>query len=345
MAFLSWPEIESFHNVRRAAVKYPGILGGRSTVTYRGKVKIHGTNSAVQVRGDKVYCQSRTSMVAPGNDNQGFAAWVETVKEDWIRIASSPVKRYREQMKEGVVVFGEWCGPGIQKGVAVCGIQHRAFAVFAAQFLKGDSSVDELIVDPNDLNDIISGSPKFDIANTHVIPWYGEDINVPWLEQSDVLESIVSGINDEVLRVESCDPWVKSVFDIEGTGEGIVYYPVSHPGRKHFSDLAFKAKGSAHKIVARAKPAQVDPTVAKSMEDFAELVLTPARLEQFARAVNGGELVFESKLIGPFIGLICSDVKKESADELEASGLDWKRVNKVVSNRARLWYLNNTTKM
>jgi hypothetical protein len=68
-------------------------------------------------------------------------------------------------------------------------------------------------------------------------------------------------------------------------------------------------------------------------------VLTEARLEQGARAVAGGDLVFEKKNLGAFIGRVCKDVEKETGDELAAANLAWKEVQKAVSDAARVWFL------
>lgn len=336
---IKWTEIESFHNIRKYTAAYPQLLGGNSKVTYRGKVKLHGTNAAIQVLADgTVLAQSRTSVITSTSDNAGFAKWVEENKEHWSNLTTSYYpnqlnKKYLGSSDQSIVVFGEWCGPGIQKGVAVNQISKKIFAVFAVQALPGD----ELIVDPEVIQELIQHSP-----DTYVLPWYGEEINVNWFEPAEELEKAVALINLEVAKVEKCDPWVQAIFGVEGVGEGIVYYPVSHPGRKAFGDLCFKAKGDEHKNVKTAKPAQVDPVVVEGASAFAALVVTEARLEQGARAINdNGELVFDLKNMGKFIGWISKDVVKECTAELEASGLTWdKHVQKQVGDTARIWYLD-----
>jgi hypothetical protein len=126
-----------------------------------------------------------------------------------------------------------------------------------------------------------------------------------------------------------------------------VLYPVSeaHRGYTAFSNLVFKTKGEAHKNIATAKPAQADPEVAGSIEAFACMVLTVARLEQGANAVALTQGTFDMKQVGKFIAWISSDVEKETQDELAASGLEWKQVQKVVSDKARKWYLEQAKKL
>src|ERR1700722_20890282 len=120
MSFMAWPEIESFHNVRKFVRVDPGEwwqakekFHGTSTVKYRAKVKLHGTNAAVQVGWDgSLVCQSRTNIITPESDNAGFARWVMSHQNEWINLGN-----WGDRF--GHILYGEWCGPGIQKGVAI----------------------------------------------------------------------------------------------------------------------------------------------------------------------------------------------------------------------------------
>ena len=331
MVFIHWPDIESFHNVRKSCEKYPELLRGRTTIDYRGKVKLHGTNAAVQVTTGGVFAQSRTQIIFPGKtDNAGFAAWVETVKDAFL--STTPAD---------TIIYGEWCGPGIMKGTAINKVEKKVFAVFAAMSLPmpddaGDYSDAALIVEPSALLNLVGGIP-----GVHVLPWYGETRSIPVLGSPEVVEPILAAINADVLVIEGCDPWVKETFGQEGVGEGIVYYPIG-ANRKEYSDLCFKAKGEKHKVVAKTAPAQIDPTVAASIDEYVSMVLTEPRLEQGARSIAGGELVFDKKTLGTFIGWVCKDVEKETGAELAASNLTWKQVQKAVGDSARRWYLSKT---
>lgn len=63
-----------------------------------------------------VFAQSRNRLIAPGNDNAGFAAWVERNAEALVNA-----------LGEGTH-FGEWYGEGIQKNPLK--IQGKRFALF-----------------------------------------------------------------------------------------------------------------------------------------------------------------------------------------------------------------------
>lgn len=110
--------------------------------------KIDGTNAAVvwvedadlpdypalaKVGSLNLYCQSRTRLIAPADDNFGFARWAVDHAEE---LAGLGAGRH----------FGEWWGPGIQREY---GMATRRFSLFNvarwhqvgdAPFLSGDKS-------------------------------------------------------------------------------------------------------------------------------------------------------------------------------------------------------------
>ncbi len=65
--------------------------------------KIDGTNACIIIEdGVIVGVQSRSRLIHPGDDNYGFASWVERNKDELIKLGDG----YH---------YGEWAGPGIQK--------------------------------------------------------------------------------------------------------------------------------------------------------------------------------------------------------------------------------------
>lgn len=78
--------------------------------------KIDGTNAQVVITPEgEVFAGSRNRWIAPENDNYGFAGWV---------------KRHEEELRDGLGVgqhFGEWWGPGIQRGY---GLTEKRFSLF-----------------------------------------------------------------------------------------------------------------------------------------------------------------------------------------------------------------------
>jgi hypothetical protein len=338
MSFVSFPSIEGFHNVRKEVLLY-NLQQAGMPINYLGKIKLHGTNAGVQIKANgDVFAQSRSATISIGNDNAGFAAWVEANKEFFADLRGRGKARDDEQ----ITIFGEWCGSGIQKGVAISNIGRKIFAPFMLQYGQTDDDNygkgTRVVVEPSLLSNVI-GEHK----DIFVLPWVGKSNLVMDFYDDDSTRAAIARANDLVAEVEPCDPWVKAVFDVEGTGEGIVFYPyLLNPEamtRWHFSTFGFKAKGEKHKVVKTRAAVQIEPEVASSIAEFVEMFVTEARLEQGVREVARGELVFEARLIGPFLGWFNKDVAKESTAELAAAKLEWKDVSKAVSSRAREWYL------
>lgn len=145
-----------------------------------------------------------------------------------------------------------------------------------------------------------------------------------------------------VEAVEIIDLWVKEIFGIEGVGEGLVWYPEADDVviREGYTDLMFKAKGEQHRVVKNKLAVQIEPEIARNIEEFVELFVTEARLQQGLSEACNGEV--DIKIIGSFLKWIALDIQKESLTELAASGLTWKQVHKPMSNTAKQWYLKLT---
>lgn len=81
--------------------------------------KIHGTNAQVFIYTKEdgtldLICGSRTRWIYPDNDNYGFANFVNTNKEAFLKLGPGHH-------------FGEWCGPGINSGE---GLTEKYFILF-----------------------------------------------------------------------------------------------------------------------------------------------------------------------------------------------------------------------
>lgn len=315
----SWPSIELLYNLRRNLE----ASGETPKITYQAKIKLDGTNGGVQIFPDgRVAVQSRSQIITPKNDNLGFAAWVSQNIDYFASLASA----------ENVTVFGEWCGKGIQKRTAVSMCDRKIFAVFAVQFGGEYGKLAKLEIHPDKIAEFLPKHPDI-----FVLPFYGEPIVLDFGDRTQ-LESAVEILNQAVNTVETVDPWVKETFGIEGIGEGLVLFPESNElaERLSYAELLFKAKGEKHQAVKTKQPVQIDPEVAKSIDDFVNLVVTPARLEQGVTEVGCNQ--FEMAKIGAFLQWFTADVQKESAAELEVAQLTWKDVNKAVMNAAKKWY-------
>ncbi|MFT3697787.1 MAG: RNA ligase family protein [Kofleriaceae bacterium] len=300
---VAWGSIEQLHNCVRTLEHLATLGQPLPTITYRAKVKLHGSNTAVQRTPDGIAMQSRTQMITMDADFHGFAAWATEHRHAF------------EALAPGTVVFGEWCGPGIMKGTAVSRVPDKQFVVFTIQ--RGD----QFIVEPAEISALV--------PDLRVLPWEGEPLVIDYGSRES-LERAADELNRRVAEVEREDPWVKREFGISGIGEGLVLYP------EPFSmDLMFKAKGEKHRTTKAKTAVAVDASVAASVADLVAMMVTEARCRQGVDAVGGRE----AKLTGAFLAWMAADVKKESVAELEASGLAWAQVEKAVQQAARSWFL------
>jgi hypothetical protein len=324
---ISWQSIELLHNVIKTLTylsSLPASEGGAALpkVRYKAKVKLHGCNCAVQVHADGIVTQSRETILTPTSDLKGFSKWAHANEA------------YFRSLAPGIVVFGEWCGPGVEPGMAISGAPEKQFAVFG--ILIGDGAGARIVSDPVAIADGIGPLPK----NMHVLPWLdGVDFSVDYADQAS-LSAAAEYLNGVVAAVEKEDPWVKAVFDVSGLGEGVVLYPVGAEAPSHPEALArimFKAKGLKHRTAGTKEAVQVAPEVVSGVADFVRLMVTEARLEQGLSTTCGGQR--DPKRTRDFIAWVEKDVQKESAAELEASGLTWDQVKGAVLARAREWFL------
>ena len=319
-AHVPWGSIELLHNLVATLGHLNGLGQPFPVVEYRAKVKLHGTNCAVQIRGGGVVAQSRTALLSPDADYKGFAAWVAAQRDYFARLPS------------GLIVFGEWCGPGVEKGMAISQARTKMFAVFAVR--RDDGSI---IHDPDQIRALLpaANAPE----HLHVLPWEGPPITIAFGDRA-ALEGVASDLNTRVAAVEREDPWAKSALGISGLGEGLVFYPVSvdgaPPATERFEQLMFKAKGEKHRTAGTKTAVQVDPSVVASVAEFVALMVTDARLRQGLSEACGGAR--DPKITRQFLEWVATDVRKESSAELAASGLSWSDVDKAVQARAREWF-------
>ena len=78
--------------------------------------KIDGTNASVYIpeSGTEIFAASRTRWITVEDDNHGFARWVQTNREELLRLGPGHH-------------FGEWWGQGIQRGY---GLKEKRFSLF-----------------------------------------------------------------------------------------------------------------------------------------------------------------------------------------------------------------------
>lgn len=285
------------------------------TITFHGHVKLHGTNAAIVFDADgTTYAQSRENVIDEIKDNAGFAHWV--VKEG---------HRLRERitfapgMKS--VVYGEWCGGSIQKGVALNQLQ-KMFVVFGLKVVNdmGESQWQ----DSKHIQDESISVHHICRAPTFVVE---VDLNRP--------DKAIETMTQWVDAIDTECPFAKC-FGVSGHGEGLVFTPLAD----HGFDCAFKVKGESHSKSKIKKLPTVDCAKMDGIHQAVETHCHEDRLEQGWNAVIQSEEDKVPQKIADFIRWVVNDLWEEEGDSIRASDISRKEIGAAVSKKAARWFQN-----
>jgi hypothetical protein len=335
--FQAFPDVQLFHNVIRTVDVYPHVIGDNPIIFYRPKIKLHGSNVGIRIDNGVITPQSRTAVLSERDDLAGFAKWLKANQGLFVL----PPNDHPAWLPGPVTIFGEWCGPGVikGKGTAISKIEHKILAIFA--IIYGADEHAKMIIEPTDIAGVLPVLSEALTDDVFILPWHGTSCITFNLLDVAARQTVAEALSKIVEDLEPCDPWVKETFGVEGTAEGLVYYPDESPKRlsvKKFEDLAFKAKGEKHSVIKTKERVQVAPEVATSIEQFVNMFVTPQRLEQGLSTIAGINKP-TTQMTGGFLKWMLADIQKESVAELQAANLTWPQVNGAVQTAARVWFI------
>lgn len=330
---IPFPSIDQFRNVVklvRERSTHDGIP--LPTLTFTGSVKLHGTNAGVAFNPDgDIYAQSRTAIITPDADNAGFARYVADNNETFVRLYQDAQPLF--DASQTLVVYGEWCGGNIQKGVAINGLP-KMFVVFAIRAKEGDKPSKWFT--PEEIRLLFPSSRVGADSSLYCIydyPSHSIDIDFSRPEESqNKLAELTNAVEQE------CP--VGKAFGVSGVGEGIVWW--ARPSHSfNTEDLVFKVKGEKHSETKVKTLAAVDLEKINSIRELVDNIVTPHRLEKKLQDLRDQlGAAPDIKSTGAFLKIVGTDVHKEEADTIEASGLDNKDIMSAVSRVARQWYMD-----
>ncbi len=137
-------------------------------IDFYATTKIHGTNAAigVDIRTEEYFTQSRNNIITPENDNLGFSAWAnrEDVKDHFYNEFAYILFTLEPGFLDPIstlIVYGEWAGKGIQKGVAVSEVE-KFFVPFSLKVTFENGKEKEFNIETEFLN-----SQAFHIRRYH----------------------------------------------------------------------------------------------------------------------------------------------------------------------------------
>jgi hypothetical protein len=338
---IKFPSIEQFRNVIRHVKTHAQYAGKDEngdaifdpskpipTLKFRGTVKLHGTNAGIvyDVATDSFSYQSRERVLSLTQDNAGFMLAQMKNEEIWRDVANQAIREILPSMSIAkVAIFGEWCGAGIQKGVALTELP-KMFVVFAVKVVFTDETTRWLPVGEFDIH-----YEEDRVFNIDTFPTFEVEIdfNHPELAQNKMIE-----ITEEVEK--ECP--VGKYFGVSGIGEGVVWTCVADGWND--SGTWFKVKGEKHSVSKVKTLAAVDVEAVATMKAFVESVVTEARLEQGLDNLVREQLKpVEMTSMGDFIRWVFNDVLKEEQDTIVASGIDPKKLGGPIANAARPWFV------
>jgi len=323
-----FPSIEQFRHAVRNVRDYCSYHSlDIPTIEFTGTVKLHGTNAGItRDPNGELSFHSRNRCIKLGDDNAGFVAHMSKHTVALNRIFYDISIANNNVEGSFIQIYGEWCGEGIQKGVAITQLP-KMFVIFAARI--GDKWVSIRPIQENVSASIynIEHFPKYKICI---------DFNNPELSQN-----LMAEITEEVEK--RCP--VGHAFFMDGIGEGVVWRPsvkLDEPYAALTSDsrLWFKVKGEKHSVSKVSTLAAVDVERFANREKLVAALVTENRLSQ-----GIDYMLMEERLpvtiqnIGTYLRWVFNDIIKEEADTIEASGFEQKELGKPVSDVAKRFYM------
>lgn len=318
MELKKFPSIEQFRNTVKAVRKYMVHKGLEEyTVEFIGNVKLHGTNAAIVLEDGQLFYQSRSRIIDINSDNAGFAWFCESNKErilDWMK-ENNPGQTF--------VMFGEWVGKGIQKGVGISEIE-KSFFPFAFKvddrWVDSDQFIDSLI----DLNDLRIFNHLIRNMESVTIPFHNP-------------ESVIFDLEKITAFVEQECPIAKD-FGISGVGEGVVWIPAD-VDLMQWTDLWFKVKGDKHSNSKTNTGAKVKVESVENLKEILDEVVTINRLEQGLQVLRESGKEIDVKYTGEYIRWVIGDIMREEREFLLSNNAKPEAVNSHIANRAREFFM------
>jgi len=306
-------------------------------IPFKGTVKLHGTNAGVAMDAEgEFWCQSRSNIITPEQDNAGFAFFAYARKD----ILSGYITDIRNKLgltTETIIIFGEWCGGNIQKGVSISGLD-KMFVIFAVKVAVNaneDEDSHNMTASNYYLPDDVwcdYKSPDDKIYNINDFESYtvNIDFNEPEMARNEMID-IMSKVEKEcpVGKV-----FGRKLGEDNTTGEGNVWVGWWN-GRRY----VFKVKGEEHSVTKVKTLAPVNVEKLNSIKEFVEYSVTENRLRQAIEQVFTTKSIEPSiKATGDFLRWVINDITSEETDTMVSNNLEPKDVNKNISDRARKWF-------
>lgn len=351
---IAWPCIGEFRNVVKNVQHQSQYVGQDDNgepifnrlakspkLKFQGTCKIHGTNASVVLGGDgEMWVQSRPNIITPEYDNAGFAMFVERNKDEFTNLLNR-ANIECGYTTEDLVIFGEWCGGNIQKGVAVCELP-KMFVIFGIAIAHDVETKYKTYFTREEVQNVCRSlswpegttPTESNIYSIYDFPTFEIEIDFENPHESvQILNKLAELVGDE------CP--VGKAFGISGIGEGVVWRCVEDGYED--SGYFFKVKDERHSNSKVKVLANVDVERINNIKELAERLANNGRLEQMHQTVfntlNGGET--DISKTGEFIKAVMHDIAKEDISLIAENGFTFKEISSPVSKICRDYLMAN----
>lgn len=278
--FRKYPSTENFQNFVKSyklQKKFVGLTDDNTPIfeeielgdiELTGTIKLHGTNAGVTITSDKVFVQKRSDAmpldITKGEFHFGFMNFVHS-NEKWFRnlyeqLLSDPALCLTSDSV--LTIFGEWCGPGIQKGVAISQIPDKKFFIFGIQVQDDGRWLNLKHIPYKSHNERIWFITMF---KTYTLRANMNDA-----------AGLLEQLNTITLEVEKECPVAKE-FGVSGIGEGVVWSGRDSDGMY----IQFKHRGTRHQKPKGPRSSNPDVKIENpNIQKFIDTIDIDNRLQQ-----------------------------------------------------------------
>jgi hypothetical protein len=305
-------------------------------IVFKGTVKIHGTQGAIAYNDtDGYWAQSRKNIVTIDNDNYGFSFFVHSLGNDVLDKLFKKSKTLVDTSQNSIVLYGEFFGSNIQKGVAVTGLD-KMFAIFGVKVKPFDENIESYWLNFDDCDISSDVHPK--VFNIETFGTYELEIDFedPKGSQNKLIE-----LTEEVEKECPVGAYFGRKLGIDNTvGEGIVWSSYFLDKNGNSTILRFKVKGEKHSSSKVKKLASVDVEKLNNIKEFVEYAVTENRLNQGINELFlSKNIEIDRTKIRDFVIWVKNDVIKEEMDTLVSNNLEIRDVVGGLSKKSASWLI------
>lgn len=339
-----FPSIEQFRHQFKALkdfIYFDGLVNDEPTFDYTRTLptvavncteKIHGIYAGVVYANNQLYAQSRNKVLAIGDDNAGFALFVEQHNTLLINICTILKQVHNLSNSDIIVLSGEWAGGNIQKNSALSGVDKKFLIFPQFRVIHADESVSTLPI--SELN--LSSDSIYSLAN------FPEATFVTTIDfESELsINSFLELMESRIAAIEESSPVGKYFNQPNNIGEGFVctFDAINFAGES--KQFIFKCKGEAHSNsnVIKSQPAKSTEELT-ALNEFVDSICHSWRFEQGVVETCGTVDSADIKHMGAYLKFVTTDTLKEENDLIIASGFEVKQIMSRVNDRAKKYFL------